>query len=188
MWPYPHSLKSELSPIEKHQNVFVAEGDKLLACTSRKSIGAFVARIISDPRTLNQVVITYDVELSRRDAWKVAEKLTGEDFSDYPHVRMQSLLFFFSKLTPVKMSADEIKSKLQDANPVSSVQYGYSIILHVRGDNTVANAKAGGVLDARELYPDYQPVTAEEGAIQFYKEPMRIYLPESVASQLASIV
>ena len=94
----------------------------------------------------------------------------------------------FSKLTPVKMSADEIKSKLQDANPLSSVQYGYSIILHVRGDNTVTNAKAGGVLDARELYPDYQPVTAEEGAIHFYKEPIRVYLPESIASQYASIV
>ncbi len=94
MWPYPHSLKSELSPIERNQNVFIAEGDKLIACTSRKSIGPFVARIISDPRTLNQIVIAYDVELSRRDAWKVAEKLTGEDFSDYPRVRMQSLLFF----------------------------------------------------------------------------------------------
>ncbi len=86
------------------------------------------------------------------------------------------------------MSADEIKNKLQSANPLSSVMYGYSNILYVRGDNTVANAKAGGVLDARELYPDYQPVTAEEGAIQFYKEPMRVYLPESVASQYASIV
>ena len=96
MWPYPHSLKSELSLIEKNQTVFVAEGDKLLACTSRKSIGAFVARIISDPRTLNQVIITYDVELSRRDAWKVAEKLTGEDFSTPPRICMQtrSLLFF----------------------------------------------------------------------------------------------
>ena len=86
------------------------------------------------------------------------------------------------------MSANEIKSKLQSANPLSSILYGYSNSLHVHGDNTVANAKADGVLDVRELYPDYQPVTAEEGAIQFYKEPMRVTLPESVASQFASIV
>ena len=73
--------------------MFFAEGDKLLACTSRKSIGPFVARIISDPRTLNQVVITYDVELSKKDAWKIAEKVTGENFSDYPRVRALRVCF-----------------------------------------------------------------------------------------------
>ena len=86
------------------------------------------------------------------------------------------------------MSADEVKGKLQSGDLLNMV-YGYSNTLYVRGDNTIANAKAGGVLDARELYPDYQPVvTAEEGAIQFYKEPMRIHLPEALTKQLASIM
>ena len=102
MFPFPHSLNSELFPFEKNQNVFSAEGDKLLACTSRKSIGPFVARIISDPRTLNQVVIAYDVELSEKDAWKIAEKVTGEDFSDYLRVRTPSLCSFLSLVDTVK--------------------------------------------------------------------------------------
>ena len=86
------------------------------------------------------------------------------------------------------MSADEIKSRLQSADFLSSIVYGYSNSLHVRGDNTVVNAKAAGVLDVKELHPDYQPVTAEEGAIHFYQEPNRFRLPASVASQLPSIL
>ena len=84
MWPYPHLKDVSL---EQNQNNFYAEGDKLVTCTSRKSIGELVAKIISDPRTLNQLVMAYDLEISKKESWKIAEKITGEDFSDYPRVR-----------------------------------------------------------------------------------------------------
>ena len=32
---------------------------------------------------------------------------------------------------------------------------------HIRGDNSLDNAKYLGYLDARELYPDFSPITFE---------------------------
>lgn len=40
------------------------------------------------------------------------------------------------------------------------LQYTHS--KHIRGDNTMENAKYLGYLDARELYPDFKPITFEE--------------------------
>lgn len=45
-----------------------------------------VPRIIADPRTLNQTVVAHDGEITLNEAWKIAEKVTGEDFSDYYEV------------------------------------------------------------------------------------------------------
>ena len=186
MWPYPHRLK-DLSQIEQRQNDFYAEGDKLVACTSRKSIGELVARIISDPRTLNQVIMAYDLEISKKEIWRIAEKITAEDFSDYPRVRTRvSGSFQFDTLS--KVSAEEVRNKAQSADLLTSILYGYTNSVYVRGDNTVTNAKKnGGALDVRELYPDYQPLNSEEFAVQFYKEPTRSILPASTASKLAII-
>jgi hypothetical protein len=48
------------------------------------------------------------------------------------------------------------------------LEYTYS--MHVRGDNTVANAKAAGALDAHELYPDIRQTTLEEFAKGLYAQ------------------
>lgn len=50
------------------------------------TIGTLAARIVADPRTLNQTVVAYDGEISLGETWAIAEKVTGEDFSDYYHV------------------------------------------------------------------------------------------------------
>lgn len=46
--------------------------------------------------------------------------------------------------------------------------FEYSYSLYVCGDNTLEKAKIAGALDARELYPDFKPVTLEECARKFY--------------------
>ncbi len=48
-------------------------------------------------------------------------------------------------------------------------QYYHSI--YIRGDNTLANAVAGGSLDARKLYPDVPVASVEEAAKEFYANP-----------------
>lgn len=42
---------------------------------------------------------------------------------------------------------------------VWGMQYTHS--KHIRGDNTLENAKYLGYLDAKELYPDFSPITFE---------------------------
>ncbi len=43
--------------------------------------------------------------------------------------------------------------------------------LYIRGDNTLANAVAGGSLDARKLYPDVPVALVEQAAKEFYAKP-----------------
>ncbi len=47
----------------------------------------------------------------------------------------------------------------------------YRNSLYVRGDNTLANAVAGGSLDARKLYPDVPVASVEQAAKEFYANP-----------------
>ena len=48
--------------------------------------------------------------------------------------------------------------------------YEYAYSRYLRGDNTLENAKAQGALDARELYPDFKPVTLTHFAEGFYRQ------------------
>lgn len=66
------------------QKVYVGDRSQKLIYSTLPTIGKMVARIIVDPRTLNQTVVAYDGEISINETWKVAAKVTGEDFSDYP--------------------------------------------------------------------------------------------------------
>lgn len=43
-------------------------------------IGDFVARIIADPRTLNQYVFAYEDELSLKEIYELCSQAAGEDF------------------------------------------------------------------------------------------------------------
>ena len=66
-------------------------------------------------------------------------------------------------------------------DPALQMQLGlseYMLSLHVRGENTLANAKKLGYLDARELYPDVRAKGLEEFAREMYalEEPGAIHL------------
>ena len=45
--------------------------------------------------------------------------------------------------------------------------------LYIRGDNTVEKAVAAGALDARQLYPDYEPTSLEQIIREFSANPVR---------------
>ncbi|KAJ6605407.1 hypothetical protein DFH09DRAFT_1121335 [Mycena vulgaris] len=121
--------------------------------TDLRDIGPFVARIIKDPRTLNKSVFTYSDVISENEIFALMEEMSGE------------------KIERIHVSADDIAAgraryaALLAAEPgnrlahimSSSEDYNYS--KYVRGDNTPAYAAYLGYLDARELYPDYQPRT-----------------------------
>ncbi|KAF8920525.1 hypothetical protein CPB85DRAFT_1556573 [Mucidula mucida] len=150
MFPYPHATP-ENSFITK---TYVGDRQQRVLYTELHSIGTFVARILADPRTLNQTVIAYDGEANLDDIYTVASKISGEDFFDFTRVPDEELF--------ARMKSDDIGIKVIS-------QYYNS--LYIRGDNTLANAVAGGSLDARKLYPDVPVASVEQAAKEFYAKP-----------------
>ncbi|KIY67175.1 NAD-P-binding protein [Cylindrobasidium torrendii FP15055 ss-10] len=149
-FPFPHASK-EAWNTPKH---FTGTGDVPVLLTSMESIATFVGLIIVDERTLNQTVIIHDVEYTMNEVRKLAEKITGEDFSDYP-----------------TLSNETLQEKMQSDEPFTKIIAEYQNSLYVRGDNTLAKSKADGLLVARELYQGVPVPSFEEEGRTFYAKP-----------------
>ncbi|KAJ8089252.1 hypothetical protein PM082_014500 [Marasmius tenuissimus] len=134
------------------QKQFHGSGKVKAVWTSLERVENFVARIISDPRTLNQIVQTWDGEVTLDEVYALASKLTGENFDDYHRLLLE-----------------EVESQCgKDLWTSAGPEYSWSI--RFRGENTVENAVGAGALDARTLYPDYTPLSLEEIAREFYSK------------------
>ncbi|KAF4565666.1 hypothetical protein EYR40_002264 [Pleurotus pulmonarius] len=148
MFPPLHSARNTLMT----QKVYVGDRSQKLIYSTLPTIGKMVARIIVDPRTLNQTVVAYDGEISISETWQVTEKVTGEDFSDYP-----------------KVSDEEIEKGCQQTdNWAKKAVADYYRSSFIRGDNTLAKAEALGCLDSRKLYNDVPYPDVEEEARNHY--------------------
>ncbi|KAJ7468775.1 hypothetical protein FB451DRAFT_1352398 [Mycena latifolia] len=128
-----------------------AEGTMPNMLTDLRDIGRFVALIIKDERTLNKSVVTYGDVLSENEISELMEEMSGE-------------------VVPRKyVTADEIVAararcaaalKAEPDNRMAVIMawtQDYIYSKYVRGDNTPAYAAYLGYIDARELYPDFQP-------------------------------
>lgn len=128
-------------------------GDVKFAVTDKRDIGKFVARIINDPRTLNRYVFCWGEEVSQNEVFALAERISGQ------------------KIPVVHHSEEEVYKLVKEAQDINSVNLEYQLSIHIRGDDTVENAKKeeyGNALDARELYPDLKVISLEEYAEEFY--------------------
>ena len=124
------------------------DGEMKTIITDKRDIGRWVARIIADPRTLNQKVIAYSDVLSQNEILQIMEEKSGE------------------KIETIRMTDNELLARLEKvradaaAHPedfrkrIARSGDEYSNNKYVRGDNTPQNAKYLGYLDATELYPD----------------------------------
>lgn len=54
------------------------DGNVPFALTDLRDVGKYVARIISDPRTLNRMVLAYNEVLTHNQMYDLMEKLSGE--------------------------------------------------------------------------------------------------------------
>lgn len=59
-------------------NKIVGDGETPLALINNRDIGKFVVRIVSDPKTLNQMVFCYSEVLTFNQIWEVLEKTSDE--------------------------------------------------------------------------------------------------------------
>ncbi|EIN05612.1 NAD(P)-binding protein [Punctularia strigosozonata HHB-11173 SS5] len=173
--PFPSSAESnfvsDLS-VEFYGN---PDEDKKSALTDLDDVGKFVARIVEDERTLNRYVFVWGEERTQKERWEIAQQVLGEDVeSRKVPVSGEELL------KRAKAVKEEILS-LPDPKAVEFKAYSdwtyneYQYSMHIRGDNTVANAKAAGALDARELYPDVEVNSFENYAKEFYVNPPSLY-------------
>lgn len=129
------------------------------ALTDQRDIGRFVARIITDDRTLNRYVFVWGEERSLNDIFALAESVRGKALDPLP----------------LRASAEEIEEKLREFGEAPEqmlmrMMYEYMRSCWVRGDNTVEKAKLpeyGGALDARELYPDIEVHSLEEVMVEY---------------------
>ncbi|KAJ7764576.1 hypothetical protein DFH07DRAFT_867255 [Mycena maculata] len=128
-----------------------ADGNIPTMLTDLRDIGRFVSLIIRDPRTLNQFVVTYSDVLSEHEIFNLMEEMSGENIGRK------------------YVSADEVEAsrarfgaiiRAEPNNAMARMQSfsaDYNFSKYVRGDNTPTYAAYLGYLDARELYPDFQP-------------------------------
>ncbi|EIN05616.1 NAD(P)-binding protein [Punctularia strigosozonata HHB-11173 SS5] len=171
--PFPSSVKSDF--VAGLSLEFCGEGDKKNAITDLNGIGKFVARIVEDECTLNQYVFVWGEERTEAECWAIAQRAAGEDFESRKTRMTGEDLLRRAKEAKEKILAlpDPKAADFTTHVYQSFTEYQYSI--HIRGDNTVANAKAAGALDARELYPDVEVTSFEEFAKGFYASPPSLY-------------
>ncbi|KAL1727084.1 hypothetical protein EV714DRAFT_286742 [Schizophyllum commune] len=160
--PYPPSYGG--NPLADMSMLFRGSGDVPTACTALASIGDFVARILLDPRTLNQTVFVWEDERTEADFFRIAEERCGDPAA------------FRARI--VRVPADALAAQVEEAKAKGDagiamrffLEYGYSTF--VRGDNTRERAVKDGALDARVLYPEMYPRKGvEEFAETFYPNP-----------------
>ncbi|KAH7310347.1 isoflavone reductase family protein [Rhexocercosporidium sp. MPI-PUGE-AT-0058] len=109
------------------------DGNASNILTDKRDIGRFVARIVKDDRTLNKRVFTYS------------------DQSDEESIR---------KLTEAKEALEADLTNILTLTNAVFAQYIAS--KYVRQDNTLENSKYLSYVDARELYPDFKPISFSE--------------------------
>lgn len=68
------------------ENTAAGDGNVPSAFTDIRDVGQYVARIISDPRTLNKMVFAYDEVATTNQIYELLEKLSGEKI-DRSYVR-----------------------------------------------------------------------------------------------------
>lgn len=125
---------------------FVDEGSAPCATTYLPDVGRYVARIISDPRTLNRMVFAYGEVTTQRAAVDMVERLSGEK-------------------CPFKaVRSEQVKAVARGGGlglwPQVILEYVYSS--WARGDNDPQWAEFLGYLDAKALYPDLEARSLED--------------------------
>jgi uncharacterized protein YbjT (DUF2867 family) len=138
--------------------VVYGSGDAKNLLTDVRDVGNYVARIVKDPRTLNKRVFTWSDELSQKEIFEIVERVTGEKVERT----------YVSEEEIVKGAREAREAYAKDKSTVQTEVvrrlYGaeYWLSKFVSEDNTRENALYLGYLDARELYPDFKPISFED--------------------------
>ncbi|KAI9897194.1 hypothetical protein N3K66_008216 [Trichothecium roseum] len=131
-------------------------GDAPVALTDYRDIGRYAARVLTDPRTLNRLVLAYTEIMTFNGFMSLVERLSGE------------------KVALPYRSGEDLKRDIASAKSALAAKPGdwqatlglvvaqYLDLLGVRGDSDPERARYLGYLDFKDLYPDVRGRTAED--------------------------
>ncbi|KAL1801134.1 hypothetical protein ACET3X_001476 [Alternaria dauci] len=129
------------------------DGNVLSAFTDNRDIGKFVARIVADPRTLNQQIFMYSEMTTVTKIYDLLEKMSNEKIPRR-YISGDELLEAINKFGDSRnLSDDEFLQK-------AVYQYWYS--WGIRGENTDDHAKYLGYVDGNSLYPGIKTRSFED--------------------------
>ncbi|KAI1370132.1 hypothetical protein F4677DRAFT_384018 [Hypoxylon crocopeplum] len=131
----------------------IADGNVPLALTDLRDVGRYCVRIISDPRTLNRMVLAYNEVFTHNQIFDLLERLSGEQLErkQVPAEVLRARIAEIEATHPDPSSTEFIT--------LSALQYLYSC--GVRGDNTPEYASYLGYLTTQDLYPDMRWISLE---------------------------
>ncbi|KAJ3542976.1 hypothetical protein NM208_g3809 [Fusarium decemcellulare] len=143
----PRIPSGKLDHVAAYSDYFLVDNGLAPCATSHiDDVGRFVARIISDPRTINRMVFAYGEVATQDSIVQLVESLSGEKVP-------------LTKVTSVQVEKT-VRSRELDLWPQVILEYAYSA--WARGDNDPQKADYLGYLDAKELYPDIQVKNIED--------------------------
>ncbi|KAL1957242.1 hypothetical protein VTO42DRAFT_6148 [Malbranchea cinnamomea] len=158
-FPTVPSGRVDYAAVLKHTDIH-GDGEAPNLLTDLRDIGRFVARIIVDDRTINQYVYVWGEVLTENQIFAMLEELSGEKIQrNYVKDREIQSQVSSAKARYAEKPYDAMSRMLMYRS-----QYKHS--KYVRRDNQPKVAKELGYLDARELYPDLQPVSFREFLIE----------------------
>ncbi|PVH90034.1 hypothetical protein DM02DRAFT_102713, partial [Periconia macrospinosa] len=102
---------------------------------------------------LNKRVVGWSEVFTQNQIWAVIEEKTGEKIQN-SHTSDEEAM---AMMTKAKAAFEADPTDIMKQLTCSEKQYVVS--KYVRWDNTLENAKYLGYLDARELYPDLEPIS-----------------------------
>ncbi|EPT01233.1 NAD-binding protein [Fomitopsis schrenkii] len=144
---------------------YYSSDDKPSLLTDVDHIGPWVARIVGDQRTANEYVIVWEDELTLRESREIAGAASGEAQA------LRAKRVVLDKDALLKRAAEN-RAKYNESKDFGShatLSFSeYMISIHFLGENSLANAKKLGALDAKELYPDIAQTPFKEYAKAFY--------------------
>ncbi|KAL1867027.1 hypothetical protein Plec18167_008818 [Paecilomyces lecythidis] len=134
----------------------IGDGNTPSALTDLRDIGHYVAKIVSDERTLNRMVFAYDVVLTQNEIYDLLEKISGEKI-ERKHVSEEEVL---ERVASARASSETYP--YDPAKYVPRYISEYQLSWGIRGDNKPEYAKYLGYLTSKELYPDFKPSSFED--------------------------
>ncbi|KAM0420646.1 hypothetical protein ACHAPT_011562 [Fusarium lateritium] len=131
------------------------DGHGASSITDLRDIGKYVARIITDERTLNQSVFAYNELWTQNQIYSHLEKVSGEKLPRNSVSRKE----LEATIAAAQKKYDEGTKSWKESLGLAVPQYLYNEWLN--GDNLPEKAKYLGYLDAKDLYPDFEYIKFE---------------------------
>ncbi|KAJ4269675.1 hypothetical protein NW762_001343 [Fusarium torreyae] len=127
------------------------DGSHASTITDLRDVGRYVARIITDERTLNKSVFAYNEVWTQEMIFSHLERVSGEKLER----KFVSTKELEAMIAAAQTKYDQGDKSIPDMIGLSAVQY--LSCEWFRQDNLPERAKYLGYLSSKDLYPDFEP-------------------------------